>query len=182
MTKEEKSAYNKKHYEANKERIRKQQEQYQQTSGYKKSVEKYQREYHKIYQKENKDRLNEYRRNHPEWYKNRRADPAIKLMMNLRVRQGAVLKGKQSTTKGLGCTKEFLKEYIESQFTEGMSWDNYGVGEGQWSLDHKLPLDLIRTNPELTPQMIHYTNLQPMWHADNVKKGKKIIKNKVAWY
>lgn len=93
-------------------------------------------------------------------------------MHNLRSSQNSVLKGKQSTTKGLGCDGKFLKEYLEEQFTEGMNWDNYGL-KG-WTIDHKLPLDLIKTNPELIPKIIHYTNLQPMWHMENIKKGKKI--------
>jgi hypothetical protein len=85
-----------------------------------------------------------------------------------------VLKGITSTTKGLGCDKEFLREYIENQFTEGMSWDNYGNREGQWSLDHIKPVSLYYDNPELLPELIHYTNLQPLWHVDNVRKGKKV--------
>ena len=31
-----------------------------------------------------------------------------------------------SSTKYLGCNIETFKKYIEQQFTEGMSWKNYG--------------------------------------------------------
>ena len=76
-----------------------------------------------------------------------------------------------STTKGLGCNTEFLRKYIEDQFAPGMTWENHGNKRGCWSIDHKLPLDLLKTNPELTSKLIHYTNLQPMWHTDNLKKS-----------
>jgi hypothetical protein len=134
--------------------------------------------------KNNLASVNEYRRkwreSNPEYTKEyhrrrRAADPIYGLMHNIRSRQGAVLKGKYSTTKGLGCDKNFLKEYLEKQFTEGMRWDNYGKKKGQWSIDHIKPLDLLHTNPELLPELVHYTNLQPMWHVDNIRKKNKII-------
>lgn len=186
---------NREYYQSNREKIRKQRGVYQRGDSYTEHVKKrnqspeyreYQKQYQKDYQHSSKrrDYQKEYnaqwKKANPEYltkyYKERAAvDPAFKFINNLRVRQGAVLKGRASTTKGLGCTKEFLKEHMEKQFTEGMNWENYGHGEGKWTIDHKLPLDLIRTNPELTLQLIHYTNLQPMWFIDNIKKGKKII-------
>ena len=39
------------------------------------------------------------------------------------------------TMELIGCSIEFLKEYIANKFTEGMSWDNYG----EWHLDHIRP-------------------------------------------
>ena len=108
------------------------------------------------------------------------ADPAFKLMTNLRVRHSHVIKGEQSTTKGLGCNSRFFKDYISKQWTEGMNWDNYGFGEGKWNIDHIKPLSLYYENPESLPELVHYTNMQPMWHMENLKKGKKIIQEKVA--
>jgi hypothetical protein len=120
-----------------------------------------------------KERYKDYQRSYIK--KKREFNPSQKLIDSLRSRHNQVLKGEYSTTKGLGCDKDSLRQHIEKQFTEGMTWDNYGHGRGYWNLDHITPLDLIKTNPELTPQIIHYTNLQPMWMEENIKKGKKIV-------
>jgi hypothetical protein len=129
----------------------------------------------KAYYQNNKKERSEYQGKYKK--QRRTADPAFKLIQNLRARHNNVLKGNTSTTKGLGCDSTFFQNYISAQWTEGMSWDNYGVREGQWSIDHILPLTLYYTQPELLQQLIHYTNMQPMWHVDNVRKGKKVASN-----
>ena len=71
-----------------------------------------------------------------------------------------------------GCTLEELKEHLASKFTEGMTFENYG----KWHIDHILPcasFDLLL--PEEQPKCFHYTNLQPLWAIDNMKKGAKIL-------
>jgi hypothetical protein len=65
----------------------------------------------------------------------------------------------------VGCTKEEFTHHIESQFTEGMTWDNWSMHG--WHMDHITPLSKGGTN--------HYTNLQPLWAADNLAKGDKLI-------
>jgi hypothetical protein len=72
----------------------------------------------------------------------------------------------------LGCSFEYFKTHIESQFTEGMSWDNYGL-KG-WHLDHIIPLASAKTEEDVI-QLNHYTNLQPLWAIDNWKKGSRIL-------
>lgn len=72
-----------------------------------------------------------------------------------------------------GCTREFLYNYIESQFTEGMSWDNYGV-DG-WHIDHIIPMASFNLeNIEEQKKCCHYTNLRPLWAHDNRVKGTRI--------
>ena len=74
----------------------------------------------------------------------------------------------------VGCTPEFLRSYLESLFTEGMTWDNYGP-KG-WHVDHILPcasFDL--TKEEEQKKCFHYTNLQPLWWFDNLRKSDKIL-------
>lgn len=66
-----------------------------------------------------------------------------------------------------------FREYIESQFTEGMTWDNYGNKPNCWSIDHIIPISLAN-NIEEVNKLNHYTNLRPMWHIDNIKKRNKI--------
>ena len=126
----------------------------------------------KAYYQNNKKEMFEYQKKYQK--ERRTADPAFKLIQNLRSRHSKILKGITSTTRGLGCDSTFFKNYISAQWTEGMSWSNYGNKEGQWSIDHIMPLTLYYTQPEILRQLIYYTNMQPMWHVDNVKKGKKV--------
>ena len=103
--------------------------------------------------------------------KNRKAnDPCYKLRMYLRSRLNKAVRGivKQgSAVKDLGCTIEFFKDYIENKFTELMSWENYG----EWELDHIIALSKFDlTDPLQFRQACHYTNLQPLWKADNRAK------------
>ena len=66
-------------------------------------------------------------------------------------------------------------EHIELRFKEGMTWENHGNGEGKWNIDHIIPLKY--DNPTLEEQIerLHYTNLQPLWSDDNLKKGNRFI-------
>lgn len=154
--------YQKRRYQENKERLKAKSKAWAEANRAKSSI------IAKRYADANKAKRNERVR------RSKDNDPSVRLIHNIRARHREVLKGRQSTTKGLGCDREFLRDHIENQFTEGMSWDNYGKGEGKWTLDHIIPLDLIKTNPELTAQIIHYTNFQPLWYLDNIKKGKKL--------
>ena len=70
----------------------------------------------------------------------------------------------------IGCDIGFYKYYIESQFTEGMNWQN----SSKWEIDHIIPccsFDL--NNPEQVKICFHYKNTRPLWAYDNRKKGKK---------
>ena len=75
---------------------------------------------------------------------------------------------KTKTFKLIGCTQEEVRMYVELQFEEGMSWDNYG----EWHLDHKIPLSSAENEEELS-LLCHYLNLQPLWASTNVSKGAK---------
>lgn len=103
-------------------------------------------------------------------------DPTYKLIHNMRGRLRSALKGYgdkyETTMKLVGCTSIKLRGYIESKFTEGMTWENYGT----WHIDHIQPccsFDL--TKEEEQKICFHYSNLQPLWAKDNLQKGSKII-------
>lgn len=70
----------------------------------------------------------------------------------------------------LGCSIDVLISHFESKFTNGMSWENIG----EWHIDHKIPLYIAKTEEEVI-KLNHYTNLQPLWAIDNLKKGKNLI-------
>lgn len=107
--------------------------------------------------------------------------PQNKIACSLRGRIRIALKGMvkiDNTEKITGCSFELLKQYLESKFQPGMSWENYG----KWHIDHILPcasFDL--TIEENQRKCFHYTNLQPLWAEENISKGcsvpDKIIHN-----
>jgi hypothetical protein len=99
------------------------------------------------------------------------SDPKQKIRKRLRTRVYCVLKGlKKSapTMAMLGCDIAFFKQWLESQFKRGMTWENYG---SHWHVDHKIPcaaFDL--TKPEEQQRCFHYTNLQPLEALKNWSK------------
>jgi len=103
-----------------------------------------------------------------------RNDPIYRLKQLLRKRLRDILRSKQIDKKVhtldiLGCSPLYLKEHLECQFKEGMSWDN----QGKWHIDHIIPLSSGNTEEEII-KLCHYTNLQPLWAIDNMKKGSKL--------
>jgi hypothetical protein len=77
-----------------------------------------------------------------------------------------------STLELLGCSVKFLKLHLESQFTEDMSWENYGLGG--WEIDHIYPCASFDLSKPLEQQIcFHWSNLQPLWASDNRSKGAK---------
>lgn len=123
------------------------------------------------YYLENKDKVNKKRQERVRHKEH--TDPLFLLQRRLRGRiYRAVKNGYKggSAIKDLGCSIEQFKQYIESQFVEGMSWDNYGLFG--WHLDHVKPLSLFDlSDPEQFKQACHYSNMQPLWAANNLKKG-----------
>ena len=76
-----------------------------------------------------------------------------------------------SVLKLTGCSLEELLEHLQNQFDDDMHWGNFG----DWHIDHIKPcasFDL--TDPKQQAECFHYTNLQPLWGEDNIRKGAKI--------
>lgn len=96
-------------------------------------------------------------------------DPMFKLKRNLRNRMWYALQNrnwkKQSNlTSYLGLTEyNELISFLENQFIEGMSWENYGK---VWDIDHIIPLSSAACVDELI-KLSHYTNLRPMFSTEN---------------
>jgi hypothetical protein len=127
-----------------------------------------------------KRRTPEYRAKANQHQKGRiETDSGFKFMRSLRIRQNRVLKGKISTTEGLGLSTQELRDYLESQFTGEMTHENHGI---VWELDHKIPMSTIETDPKGNPldsehnrKLIYYKNLQPLTVEENRSKGDKIL-------
>lgn len=102
------------------------------------------------------------------YYKNR-----IARNIGRRIRQSLFGVGKSvSWTKLVNFSLDELKIHLEKQFTEGMSWDNYG----EWHIDHIVPVDSFRITSESCEDFRKcwaLDNLQPLWKLDNLRKANK---------
>lgn len=139
------------------------------------------------YERANKDRLSKKRR---EWwdrnphkrkeYNERyyssakgKLSSAIRAAVRSEIINGS--KGGRITFNLLGYTPDELMAHLERQFTEGMTWGNYG--RGGWHVDHRIPLSAFNYE---TPDDIDFKrawaldNLQPMWEFDNLSKGSRL--------
>lgn len=153
----------------------------------------------KIYSKNNsqhkRDYMKQYRLDKPEVFKNwkienpgkfkesrknshkkrMKNDPLYRLKNGISrlILQSISKKGylkKSKTNEILGIDYNGFMKHIESQFLDGMTWDN----RGEWHLDHIIPVSLGETEEEII-RLNHYTNLQPLWGKDNLHKSNTIL-------
>jgi len=167
-----------------KEKILNYAKEYRRCSENKKKTKKYLQKYRqekKEILKENDKKYRgtlEYKKKRRKYLKKRSKKHIYKLEKNLRKSVWRYIRqkeGKHLKTKNLvGCSFEHLKKHLESQFQPKMSWNNYGkLG---WHVDHIIPcasFDL--TDPEQQKKCFNYTNLQPLWARDNLRKKDKLI-------
>jgi hypothetical protein len=158
--KEKRLVYYKKYRENNKEYIKIKQTEYTQKNKEKIKARKAQ------YRKERGNALEKERT---------KTDINFRLKKNLRRRVLHALHGTVKKTKHtielIGCSISELKLHLETLFTEGMSWDNYG----QWHIDHYYPCSFfILTDYQEQKFCFHYTNLRPLWAKDNMSKNDKL--------
>lgn len=126
------------------------------------------KESYRKYRKNNRDKINNYE-------KSRLSIPEIRIAKNLRIRLSISMrsckeKKNNKTMEYVGCSKEQLRSHIESQFKDGMNWENYG----KWHIDHIVPIssfDLSKENQIF--KAMNYINLQPLWAEENIKKSNK---------
>ena len=157
------------------------QEKYKEYRKNKKEIQKkYMKDYYqnnlekrKKYLEKNKEKI-KLKRNISEKNK-RNLNPLHKLKIYTRnricfyIKRNNITK-RNATFKIVGCSPEELKIHLEKKFTEGMSWEN----QGKWHIDHLIPLSSAKTEEELY-KLCYFTNLQPMWGLENIRKGKKIV-------
>ena len=158
----------------------------------------------RLFLKENNERLKQdqknsyykHREKRLEYQKNRRANDELRKQINkkayqakkkrlktdsffafkhsiaclLRVTINRLEKIKKSKTKEiLGCDWLTLKTHIERQFLKGMTWEN----RSEWHIDHIIPISSAKTEEDVI-KLNHYTNLRPLWVADNLRKSNKL--------
>jgi hypothetical protein len=163
--KERRQAQKKEYSEKNKETIRAQKKIYRDRAENKEKHRVYRIEYNK----NNKEKTNKRERDRI------KTEPNYRLLRLLRCRVSEALKGKSksaSTIELLGISVEEAKRHLESQFTEGMSWENHGLRG--WHIDHIRPCASFDfSDPAQQKACFHYSNLQPLWAKDNREKSDK---------
>jgi len=129
----------------------------------------------KMYEISRRYYLNNKQKVHAYTTKYAREHVQVRIAKSLRSRLSHAVKNaetkKVGSTMGLaGCTLSKLKQHLEGQFQEGMTWDNYGFYG--WHIDHIKPCAAFdMTNEEEQRACFHYTNLQPLWAAENLSKN-----------
>lgn len=152
---------------------------------YRKNNLEREREMNRQYNAENKEYLYEKKKEYiaanPDrvrrWWRNdmdrRLSNPETKLIHYQRTRINQALRGKgksKQTLELIGCTAAEFKAHIESQFQEGMSWDNYG----EWHVDHIKPCSIFNLLLDRDQEVcFNFRNTQPLWASDNLSKGNK---------
>lgn len=133
--------------------------------------------YHQKWREKNIDKHREYKRKYEKHRKD--TDPLYKLISNFRTAIYQVLK-ESNVDKNkhyfdvLQYTPDELINHLEKQFTDTMTWDNYGI----WHVDHKLPItsfDIKEMGDEEFMKCWSLDNLQPMWGEENLRKSNKLL-------
>ena len=105
------------------------------------------------------------------YHKRYKTDINYTLAVSLRNRTRMAIKSRQksgSAVKDLGCKISKLRKYIENKFVDDMNWNNWG----KWHIDHIKPLASFNlSNREEFLRAVHYSNLQPLWKLENLKKS-----------
>ena len=189
--KEQRKEYQKEYYLKNKEHVKKQQKEYNLKN--KEHKKEYDREY-RLNNNNNKQMREHYLKN-KEHYKEQqkgytskpetqelrrnRANERYKTDINYRIlklcrtRLWQALKGinkSASTMELIGCTPDELRQHLESKFEPWMNWENQGLGG--WDMDHiKACFHFNLEDPKQQRACFNWSNLQPMEHIANIKKG-----------
>ena len=169
--------YQKKYYEANKKKLLQQSREYRKAN--KESIQRKDRERRKVLREDPK-KYKKYKKKYNKWYNSKlKTDPNFKLKVYLRNRIKSALKNATAkkcdfTAKLVGCSLNKLKRHISQQFGSGMTWKNFG----KWHIDHIIPLAVFDLE-ESSHQKVafHYTNLQPLWAEENLKKADYVPQN-----
>jgi hypothetical protein len=76
----------------------------------------------------------------------------------------------------LGCSVAEFRAHLEAQFSEGMTWENYGT---VWHIDHIKPVCSFDLTMEgIAKEVNHYSNLRPLLAEENLRKSKEDVKQK----
>jgi hypothetical protein len=148
------------------------------------NLERNKRFYHK-----NKDKRKEYDKKYRfgktrhKYLENKRKNSRKRYHNNIQNKLGELLrvrlytalkvqgiKKNNSTMELVGCSKEELIQHLESQFKDGMCWQNWSLNG--WHIDHIRPVSSFDlSDPTQIKECFHFSNLQPLWAIENLQKS-----------
>jgi len=183
---EEKKQYHRQYYQDHKEERKQYHRQYKQD--HREEKKQYDKQYNQDHKEERKQYNRQYKQDHREekkQYRRQYENKKYKTDTTFRLRSiisKAIWKSIKRNKNGyhwedlVGYTLDDLKQHLEKQFKDGMSWDNYGY-DG-WHIDHKKPVswfNFTSYEDEEFKQCWALENLQPKWAEDNMVKGNRYI-------
>jgi hypothetical protein len=175
--KEEIAAKKREYRQQNKEKLAAYDREYRQEN--KEKIAAYNREYGQEHKETIAVKKREYGQEHREEInarnrKRRKNDPEYNLICRLRCRMSYAVKAAgldkkcASSIELLGISPQGLVEWLEEQFTEGMTWEN----RSDWHVDHIIPCDAFDLTVDENQRICFwYKNLQPLWAEENIQKS-----------
>ena len=147
-------------------------------------ITKYLKDDHAINEHSEKAKIKNRASNRESNRKRKIIDPGFRVKCNLRRRLRDLMKntkkgGSHHVSSLIGCSTKQLAKHIQSQFSKGMTWRNYGING--WHVDHILPCASFDHNdPRQVAQCWHWTNLRPLWAKDNMMKSDNITQPQMS--
>jgi hypothetical protein len=136
----------------------------------------YNAEHTRNWRKKNPEKASETNKKNLKAYRIRhRNNPIYRMQQSMRSALCAALSGRrkaQPTMDIIGCTVEELFEHLEScpSWESWMTRENYG--KNGWDVDHIIPISKWSKNCPLQFALCwDKSNLQPLEHIANIKKG-----------
>lgn len=209
---EEINARSQQHYADNREAVLAHQRQYHEAN--RDEINARGRQYHEDNREEINARKRQYHEDNREAINARRRTPEARAVRNAAANaRNATVEGKLlmssrklhrvfykginlgpvTTQRGeavVGCTRQQYREYLASQFRDGMTHSNYGRGSDKWQIDHIIPINAFKGELEANLQVVYwFGNTQPLWTPENIAKGdyyteegkQDLITNYQAW-
>jgi hypothetical protein len=171
--KDKKTEYNKLYYSSKKTEILQNNKNYRDTN--KDSIKEQKKKYREINADHIKMKMKEYLPIRKKKIKDRRkTDMTFRISEVYRSKfNRAIKRSNEKSTKFLGCTKEHLLKWLESQFDNNITWDNYGKF---WHIDHIIPISFFDLKKENEQKIcFNWKNLQPLEGKENLSKSNKIL-------
>jgi len=103
-------------------------------------------------------------------------DPVYAAMKRMRTRLRDAFRSQRVQKRNqakffFGCDAKELRSHLESQFLPGMNWEN----RSEWHIDHIIPIAAFNLKDKAQClACFHYTNLRPIWAADNRRKKDRV--------
>lgn len=165
LHKEHDNARSKQYKLDHKDEIKKQRAEYFQI--HKNEIREDRKPYLREYYLNNKEKIHQYMK------KYRNDNPEVKLRDSLRSSLLDNIYKQKHTEEYLGTPILQVKSWLESNFEEGMTWQNYGT---IWQIDHTVAVSLFDCKEDIDKFIcFNWKNLYPMFAAENKQKYNTII-------